>query len=91
MPDMPDFEGIATKLSAFTSSPTPSNRSALRAMVSPFQAEVPTDYSAAADHALSYLDNAYITTGAIHGGFVEAANMVGVDPSTLSGGPTPEE
>lgn len=91
MADLPDFNAISSALSAFTSNPTPLNRAALRAKIAPFQSSDPTDFSAAADHALYHLDNAYISTGAIHGGFVEAAVMLGVDPATLSGGVTPED
>jgi hypothetical protein len=91
MADFLDAESIATSLRAFTDNPTPSNRQALRAKVAPYQSTDPTDISGAADHALSYLDNAYISTGQIHAGFVEAAGMIGVDPATLGGGQTPEE
>jgi hypothetical protein len=91
MSDIPDFEQIAANLQAFTANPTPQNRQLVRGVVSPFQSENQTEYSAAADHALSYLDNAYLTVGQIHGGFVQAAGMAGFDPSTLSGGQTPEE
>jgi hypothetical protein len=90
MPNMPDFEALSMQVKTFTDNPTPMNRMALRNEIAPFQEENESFYSAAASHALAGLDNAYLTIGQIHGVFVEAANMAGVEPSTLGGGNTPE-
>ena len=87
---MPDFEAISMSYQTFNSNPSPTNRMALRNHISPYENNFETEYGAAASHALSGLDNAYLTKGQIHGIMVEACNMAGVDPSTLGGGNTPD-
>lgn len=88
MPDMPDFEAISMSFQTFKNNPTPSNRLGVRNHIAPFQSENQTEYSEAANHALTGLDNAYFSVGQIHAILVEASNMAGVDPSTLGGGNT---
>jgi hypothetical protein len=88
MPDMPDFELIASSFQTFKNNPTPSNRMGVRNHISPFQEENQSIYAEAAGHALAALDNPYLSMGQLHAILVEASNMAGVDPSTLGGGNT---
>lgn len=88
MPDMPDFELIASAFQTYKNNPTPMNRMGVRNYISPFQEENQSVYAEAANHALAALDNAYLSVGQIHAILVEASNMAGVDPATLGGGNT---
>lgn len=96
----PDFEAIAAAFTAYRANQTAANLDALRDLLLPHVGNETTvgnpdqaliDQENAAIHVLSVIDSPPVSTVALHRALVEGAGMVGFDPATLGGGPTPED
>lgn len=96
----PDFEAIAAAFTAYRANQTAANLDALRDLLLPHVGNETTigpadqaliDQENAAIHILSVIDSPPVSVVGLHQALIQGAGMVGFDPATLGGGPTPED